>query len=98
GIHTDDPNNSCRFCPNWPCAGLAAVARAGGPSTKPLKEVFASQSCDESGPPLQSAEGRCYTEFQSLRPQVVHPTNYTRKPTDTASNPTHYQHHPINQS
>ena len=64
GIHTDDPNNSCRFCPNWPCAGLAAVARAGGPSTKPLKEVFASQSCDESGPPLQSAEGRCELEIQ----------------------------------
>jgi len=24
---TDDPNNSCRFWPDWPCASLAAVAR-----------------------------------------------------------------------
>jgi hypothetical protein len=21
-----NPNHSCRFCPDWPCAGLAAVA------------------------------------------------------------------------
>src|SRR5262249_26246744 len=27
GLHTDDPNNSCRSCPDWPCAGLAALAR-----------------------------------------------------------------------
>src|SRR5262249_43051337 len=27
GLHADDPNNSCRFRVDWPCAGLAAVAR-----------------------------------------------------------------------
>jgi hypothetical protein len=26
GLHTGDPNHSCRFCPDWPCAGLAGVA------------------------------------------------------------------------
>jgi hypothetical protein len=31
--------------PDWPCAGLAAVARTGGPSTGPLREVFASLTC-----------------------------------------------------
>src|SRR5262249_24909055 len=35
-----NPNNSCRFCPDWRCAGLAAVARTVGPW--PLREVFAS--------------------------------------------------------
>ena len=29
-LHTDDPNNSCRSCPDWPCPGLAPVARVGG--------------------------------------------------------------------
>src|SRR5262249_48948051 len=29
-LHTDVPNNSCRSCPNWPCPGLAPVARVGG--------------------------------------------------------------------
>jgi hypothetical protein len=25
GLHTDDPNNSCRFRLDWRCAGFAAV-------------------------------------------------------------------------
>src|SRR6516164_4294848 len=29
-LHTDDPNNSCRSCPDRPCPGLAPVARVGG--------------------------------------------------------------------
>src|SRR5215472_15996965 len=29
-LHTDDPNNSCWSCPDWPCAGLTPVARVGG--------------------------------------------------------------------
>src|SRR6516162_11828484 len=29
-LHTDGPNNSCWSCPDWPCPGLAPVARVGG--------------------------------------------------------------------
>jgi hypothetical protein len=29
-LHTDDANNSCRSCPDWPCPGLAPVTRVGG--------------------------------------------------------------------
>src|SRR5262249_31374301 len=35
---------------------------------------------------------------QTLRPQVVHPTNSACEATDNASDPSHYQHQPINQS
>src|SRR5262249_24277516 len=29
-LHSDDANNSCRSCPDWPCPGLAPVTRVGG--------------------------------------------------------------------
>jgi hypothetical protein len=34
GLHTNDPNNSCRFCLNWHCASFAAVASGWLPMTR----------------------------------------------------------------
>jgi hypothetical protein len=30
-LHTDDPNNSCRSCPDWSCPDLAPAACVGDP-------------------------------------------------------------------
>src|SRR6516165_6593843 len=39
-LHTDDPNNSCRSCPDWPCPDFAPAARVGDPlASTPVNDL-----------------------------------------------------------
>ena len=72
GLHADDPNNNCRFRFDWPCAGLAAVARdfcptdslralivllGASPATKCLRMSFEIKKQRQDDNPNRQSEG-----------------------------------------